>query len=102
MRVIGAKRLDNYSKAHAGVGKSLERWRQVTREACWSHLLEVRRTFPSADHVVTEEGSSVYIFDIKGGSYRLITGISFSKQLVYVCDVMTHAEYDRDNWKQKI
>jgi mRNA interferase HigB len=38
-------------------------------------------------------------FNIKGNDYRLITRISYTRQRVYVRDVLTHAEYDKGKWK---
>ncbi len=39
------------------------------------------------------------IFDIGGNKYRLIAAIHYNKGIVYVRDVLTHAEYDLDKWK---
>ena len=39
------------------------------------------------------------IFNIKGNKYRLIVSIDYEAQLIYYKYFLTHAEYDRDNWK---
>jgi len=39
------------------------------------------------------------VFDIKGNNYRLITIILYPVQHVYIRYVLTHAEYDKGNWK---
>ncbi len=36
---------------------------------------------------------------ISGNNYRLITLIDYKYQKVFVRAVLTHAEYDTDNWK---
>jgi mRNA interferase HigB len=43
----------------------------------------------------------VVVFDIKGNYYRLIAAIHYNTKLVYVLEVMTHAQYDKDEWKNK-
>jgi mRNA interferase HigB len=54
------------------------------------------RVFASADNV---EGLTV--FDIGGNKFRLITSIHYNRPKVYIRAVLTHAEYDRGNWKKR-
>ena len=39
-------------------------------------------------------------FDIGGNKYRLIAAIHYNRKKVYIRHVLTHAEYDRDRWKE--
>jgi len=39
------------------------------------------------------------VFNIKGNAYRLITKISYRQQKVLIRFVLTHKEYDKENWK---
>ena len=36
---------------------------------------------------------------IKGNKYRLILSINYEQQIIYIKYVLTHAEYDKENWK---
>lgn len=47
----------------------------------------------------TAEGRT--IFDIGGNRYRLIAVIHYNRSKVYIRHVLTHAEYDRGDWKKK-
>lgn len=58
------------------------------------NLAEVRQVFPSADIA-----SNFTIFNIKGSTYRLIASIDYARQIVYVKYILTHAEYDKEKWK---
>jgi hypothetical protein len=40
------------------------------------------------------------VFNIKGGAYRLIVKIEYRWQKIFVKHVLTHAEYDRNEWKK--
>jgi len=34
-----------------------------------------------------------------GNKYRLIVSLNYQKQIVYIKYILTHAEYDKGNWK---
>ncbi|WP_425445538.1 type II toxin-antitoxin system HigB family toxin [Tychonema bourrellyi] len=38
-------------------------------------------------------------FNIKGNRYRLIVDLIYDSQRIYIKYVLTHAEYDKDEWK---
>ena len=40
------------------------------------------------------------LFNIKANKYRLITEINYRYQRLYIRQVLTHAEYDQEKWKQ--
>jgi len=37
-----------------------------------------------------------------GNKYRLIASIHYNRHKVYIRNVLTHAEYDRETWKRRI
>ncbi|WP_255515787.1 MULTISPECIES: type II toxin-antitoxin system HigB family toxin [Microcoleaceae] len=39
------------------------------------------------------------IFNISGNNYRLITFIDYEYQLIFIRRLLTHAEYNKENWK---
>lgn len=57
-------------------------------------------TYPHADGVRTRGGETLTVFNIGGNKYRLVTRIRFDYLLVNVRWVLTHAEYDRGDWKE--
>jgi mRNA interferase HigB len=54
----------------------------------------VRRTYSAAEAV-----GDYTVFNIKGNTYRLIARIEYRLQIIFVKAVLTHAEYDKDQWK---
>jgi mRNA interferase HigB len=75
-------------------GVYLLQWYQRTSEAAWKNLAEVRQVFLFADIV-----GNFTIFNISGNNYRLITFIDYEYQLIFIRCVLTHAEYNKENWK---
>ena len=39
-----------------------------------------------------------FVFNIGGDDFRLVTRIVYVHHLVYVVEVLTHAEYDKRKW----
>ena len=94
MHIISRKALKIAAGKHADVGVSLDVWYRIAKGATWRSLDEVRQTWANADSV---KGRTV--FNIKGNSYRLIVGINYESQTIFIKDVLTHAEYNRGDWK---
>ncbi|WP_335340494.1 type II toxin-antitoxin system HigB family toxin [Burkholderia sp. PAMC 28687] len=59
-------------------------------------LNDLKATFGAADYVKPHT-----VFDIGGNKYRLIAAIHYNMHKVFVRNVLTHAEYDTDKWKEK-
>lgn len=94
MHVISNRRLKEFYKIHPDIEVPLDGWYRIAKSSQWKNLVEVRQTFPSADLV-----GNFTVFNIKGNTYRLITSIDYARQLIYVKYILTHAEYDKEKWK---
>jgi mRNA interferase HigB len=55
----------------------------------------LHQTFPSADLV-----ERLTVFNIAGNKFRLITRVEYQRQEIYIRNVLTHAEYDKEDWKR--
>jgi mRNA interferase HigB len=94
MHVISRKKLKEAAARRADLEGPLDAWFRIARKAAWRNLADVRKTFSSADAV-----GKWTVFNIKGNQYRLITELNYTFGRIYVRDVLTHAEYDRGDWK---
>jgi len=56
----------------------------------------LRETFGFADYV-----DGYTLFDVGGNKYRIAVVIHYDKQRMYIRQVMTHTEYDRNDWRKK-
>jgi len=95
LHIISRKKLKETATRHGDLEAPLDVWFRIAKKASWQSLTEVRRTFSSADLV-----ERWTVFNIKGNRYRLITEINYRFQRVYIRHVLTHAEYDRGEWKE--
>ena len=94
MRVISRKTLREFCGKHSDAGEALYDWYRITTKAQWQNLLDVQQLYAKAEAV-----GNFTIFNIKGNRYRLIVDLVYKTQRIYVKYVLTHAEYDKDEWK---
>ncbi|ALF56337.1 hypothetical protein ACX27_10390 [Nostoc piscinale CENA21] len=94
MHIISRKLLREFCQTHADSCEALDDWFRTASKASWTNLIEVQAVYPKAEAV-----SNFTVFNIKGNKYRLITSINYEKQVIYIKYVLTHANYDKDDWK---
>lgn len=102
MRIIKEKFLTEAAPPNSKAGKWLSAWRIVVKASDWKNIEELRQAYPSADPVKTKSGRSVTVFNVCGNDYRFITAIHYDKQRIYTLEFLTHAEYDKNNWKKNL
>jgi len=95
MRLIDRKTLKAFYDVHPDSEAVLDQWYQAMKFSSFQNLEEVRKTFPHADSV-----GRITVFNIKGNKYRLLTAIHYNKQIVYILEILTHAQYSKNTWKQ--
>lgn len=71
-------------------------WYQTARRTTWDTFCSVRRQFPHADYV-----SGLLVFNIRRNRYRLIVFPVFERRKLYVKALLSHKEYDREDWETK-
>jgi mRNA interferase HigB len=80
---------------HSDACAPLARFLSIARAATWKNLVELKQDFSAADHV---PATSSVIFNIGGKKYRLAATINFSRQQLNVDAVMTHKDYNREEF----
>lgn len=100
MRVISLKLLRDFWTLHPDAQVPLRAWHRAALAAHWQNLSDVRRTYPHADGVRTARNETLTVFNIAGNKYRLVVRIRYNYQLVNVRSVLTHADYDKQKWKE--
>lgn len=95
MHVISRKVLREFWEQYPNAEQPLRDWFKIASEAQWNSLAETRRDYPHADLV-----GACTVFNIGGNKYRLVTAIIYQINRVYVRNVLTHSEYNKDLWKK--
>jgi mRNA interferase HigB len=94
MHIISKKTLQVFWEQHPVAEKPLRGWFVRVKQSTWNNFAELRQNFPSADLV-----GRLVVFNIGGGNYRLIARVEFKLKRVYIRHVLTHARYDKGQWK---
>src|SRR4051812_47788612 len=98
-RIISWRAIREFVEAHPedeSAPDAFARRYDLVRNNRFANFNEVRRTFPSADLV-----GDLIVFNIRGNRYRLVARFVYEKGRVYIRRVLTHAEYDRGDWKER-
>jgi mRNA interferase HigB len=87
------------AEKHAEAKDALDAWFREASAAKWKSLIEVRKVYPHADGVRVGEWIHT-VFNICGNQFRLIAGVNYRTGRVFVKHFLTHAEYDKGDWKR--
>ena len=93
MRIIAKKKLRDFWQKHADSEQALKSWHIIALNADWATPQSVKSHFPRASII----GDNRVIFDIVGGSYRLVVKFNYAYGIGYIRFVGTHKEYDGIN-----
>jgi len=94
MHVITQRRLRDFGRLHPEAENPLRAWLRRVKKADWKQFADVRADYPRADQV-----GKFTVFNIGGNKFRLITVIHYDRGKVFIRHALTHAEYDRGDWK---
>jgi mRNA interferase HigB len=94
MRLFTIETLLADAAQHPDAIAPLKSWYRTVKAEQWQNLEEVRKVYRDAEAV-----GNFTVFNIKGNKYRLIVSTNYEKQRIYYKYFLTHAEYDKDRWK---
>ncbi len=90
MHVVGRKLIKDFGETHADARQQMAAWLSEVEEAKWGTPADIKARYPSASFFT---GNRV-VFNIRGGRYRIVVGVSYKLFVVEILAVGTHAEYD--------
>ncbi len=102
MRIVSEKTLRQWAAMHRDAEPWLKAWLKAAERVAWSSLRDVRMTYPHPDGVEVKSGRIATVFNVAGNRYRMITSIHFNRGIVYVLYFLSHAEYSKDKWKDRL
>ena len=102
MQIVNEKLITRFAGKHANAAEWLGNWVAVVNAAHWRTIQDIRAAFPAVDGgVKVKSGGIVTVFDVCGNKYRMIISVVYQAQLVVILEMMTHAEYSKNRWKER-
>lgn len=95
MEILNSRVIKQFIALHADAEAPLNDWILKTRAAQWKNNSDVQKTFNSVDHL----GDQKFIFNIGGNNFRMAAMVWIENERVYVLKLMTHADYDKENFR---
>jgi|SRR5579862_3685219 len=93
VRIVSKRTLRAFWERHPQAKVPLESWYRIAKRANWRHLADVRETYPHADLA-----GDLTVFNIKGNDYRLTVQIRYKYHAIYIKNIQTHAECDKESF----
>ena len=94
MHLISACKLKEVSAVYPDVEEVIKNFYKKVEKSAWQNLIDVQKDYRSAEAV-----GNFTVFNIKGNRYCLILDIDYEEQVAYFKYFLTHAEYDKEQWK---
>ncbi len=95
MHLISIRNLRADAAKYPDTLSPVDCWYRAVKSASWQNLEDAKQVFPTVEAV-----GNFTVFDIKGNNYRLIASIDYKIQTIYYKYFLTHAEYDKEDWKK--
>ncbi len=95
MRIISETRLKKAYEKYSDAESGIKAWKKIAKSQTWNSFADITETSLFAPDKV----KNFVVFNIGGNNYRLIVCINYNKGIIYIRDFLTHAEYDKDKWK---
>jgi len=95
MHVVTRKRISEAQEDYPDCAEALGAWYELMRRGRYTTFAELKATFGSIDKV-----GKRCVFNIGGNKLRLIAAIHLNTGKVFIRYVLTHKDYDKENWKK--
>jgi mRNA interferase HigB len=102
VKVIKLATVRLWGEKHPTARSSLLGWLALVKVAKFKNFVALRQVYRSADQVQVASGRKVIVFNISGNNYRLFAAVHFNTQRVFALRFLTHAEYSKNQWKEKL
>jgi mRNA interferase HigB len=91
MNIVSKQTFLHFCEEYPAAAEFLRAWYQEAEKAAWTSPQDVKDRYAHASIIQNNR----VVFNIKGNDYRLITGINYRFQALYIKFFDTHAEYDK-------
>lgn len=96
MHIITHARIVEAQARFPDCATALDFWYRAMKHGRFETFADLKAAFGSVDKV-----GPLYVFDVGGNKLRLVAALHFNTGKVFIRHVLSHAEYDREQWKRQ-
>ena len=97
VNVLAVKAIREFAEMRPEAEIVLREWFNTLRKSQPQNYAQLHEIFNSVDVATTKTNLLVFIFDVGGNKYRIVTRIDFESQMVFILYIFTHTDYTRWN-----
>jgi len=91
MTLLGKSILSKFILKHTDAAEPIRAWAKEVESSTWTSPADIKTRYQSVSII----SKILFVFNIKGNTYRLVALINFPLKLVRVLKLGTHAEYSK-------
>lgn len=91
MNILKRGTINICSEKYPKARQALFAWYKEVKQEKWDSPNDIKKKYPKASII----GNNRVVFDVAGGSHRLIVNINYRFGQVYIVFFGTHQEYDK-------
>jgi mRNA interferase HigB len=95
MHIITQQRIWEAKKKYPESSSALDEWYRIVKANNYHSFSDLKATFPSIDKV-----GKYHVFNIGGNKIRLIAIVEYNFNKLFIRQILSHKEYDKNKWKQ--
>src|SRR6185369_11670245 len=96
MHIITHERIVDAQQRLPECSRALDFWYRLMKRGTYRNFAELKSAFGSVDKV-----GNAFVFNVGGNKLRIVAAVHLNRTKVFVRHVLTHAEYDREEWKEE-
>ena len=95
MNLLSPQTLRDFIEQHPESEQVIRAWYNSLKKLEPRHFADLKSAFAAVDAVRLERYQiTVFIFDVGGNKYRVVTRIDFEYRIGFIIAIFTHTEYD--------
>ncbi|MDR7016880.1 type II toxin-antitoxin system HigB family toxin [Acinetobacter sp. 3657] len=95
MHILTKGRISEAIEKYPQAASALKSWYSIMKKSEPKDFADLKCLFPAVDKV-----GKYHVFDIGGNKIRLIAVVKFQGKKLYIRHVLSHKEYDKNQWKE--
>lgn len=96
MNILRISKITTFTQEYPQYAANLNALQKILKANQFTNFAELRKLLSNSVDLV----GKCTVFNIHGNDVRLIVQINYTEQRIFIQDILTHTEYDKNKWKK--